>query len=78
MFGFLAWNKKIKQEKLILAKDIGVISYNETMLKEIVEGGITTISTDFNLMGENLAKMVLNNQQVKIANPSGIILRKSL
>ena len=48
------------------------------MLKEIVEGGITTISTDFNLMGENLAKMVLNNQQVKIANPSGIILRKSL
>ena len=70
--------KKIKQEKLILAKDIGVISYNETMLKEIVEGGITTISTDFNLMGENLAKMVLNNQQVKIANPSGIILRKSL
>tara|TARA_B110000503_G_scaffold111683_1_gene167281 strand:- start:3919 stop:4917 length:999 start_codon:yes stop_codon:yes gene_type:complete len=70
--------KKIKQEQLILAKDIGVISYNETMLKEIIEGGITTISTDFNLMGENLAKMVLNNQQVKIANPSGIILRKSL
>jgi len=70
--------KKIKQEQLILAKDIGVISYNETMLKEIVEGGITTISTNFNLMGENLAKMVLNNQQVKIANPSGIILRKSL
>ena len=70
--------KKIKQEHLILAKDIGIISYNETMLKEIVAGGITTISTDFNLMGENLAKMVLNNQQERIANSSGIILRKSL
>lgn len=70
--------KKIKQGKLILAKDIGVISYNETMLKEIVEGGITTISTDFNLMGQNLAKMVLNNQRIKIENPSGIKLRKSV
>ena len=48
--------KKIKEEKLILAKDIGIISYNDTLLKEIVEGGITTISTDFNKMGEQLAK----------------------
>jgi len=29
-------------------------------------------------MGDNLAKMVLNNQQERIANSSGIILRKSL
>lgn len=70
--------KKIKQEQLILAKDIGIISYNETILKEIVAGGITTISTDFNLMGELLAKMLLNNEQERIANSSNIILRKSL
>lgn len=70
--------KKIKEEQLILAQEIGIISYNETMLKEIVVGGITTISTDFNLMGENLAKMVLNNEQEKIENTGGLILRKSI
>ncbi len=70
--------KKIKENNLILAKDIGIISYNETLLKEVVEGGITTISTDFNLMGERLAQMIINNDQVKIENPSSLILRKSI
>lgn len=70
--------KKIKENNLILAQEIGIISFNETMLKEVVEGGITTISTDFNLMGESLAQMILNNDQVKIENPSSLILRKSI
>jgi DNA-binding transcriptional regulator YhcF (GntR family) len=70
--------KKIKENKLILAKDIGVISFNDNMLKEVVENGITTISTDFNLMGETLAQMILNNEKVKIENPSSLILRKSI
>lgn len=70
--------KKIKENKLILAKDIGIISYNDTMLKEVVENGITTISTDFSLMGEKLAQMILNNNRVKIENPSSLIVRKSI
>jgi DNA-binding LacI/PurR family transcriptional regulator len=48
------------------------------MLKEIVAGGITTISTNFRHMGACLAEMVLKNYRGKIDNPSGIILRKSL
>lgn len=70
--------KKIKEIDFILAKDIGIISYNDTLLKEIVEGGITTISTDFNEMGERLARMVTNNEQVKIENVNNLILRNSL
>jgi DNA-binding transcriptional regulator YhcF (GntR family) len=70
--------KKIKEEQLVLAQDIGIISYNDTLLKEVVSDGITTISTDFNLMGECLAKMILNNEQVKIENPSKLIIRKSI
>jgi DNA-binding transcriptional regulator YhcF (GntR family) len=70
--------KKIKEGQLVLAKDIGVISVNDTMLKEIVEGGITTISTDFKLMGEKLATMILNKEHLKIENPSRLILRKSI
>lgn len=70
--------KKIKENNLQLSKDVGLISFNDTILKEVVADGITTISTDFNLMGENLAQMILTNKQLKIENPSKLILRKSL
>jgi len=70
--------KKIKEVQLTLSKDIGIISYNDTLLKEIVEGGITTISTDFHIMGERLAKMILNKEQLQIENTNTLILRNSL
>ena len=70
--------KKISETQLVLAQDIGIISYNDTILKEVVANGITTISTDFNFMGERLAEMILNNEQVKVENPSSLILRKSI
>lgn len=70
--------KIIKAEKLKLAENIGIISYNDTLLKEIVEGGITTISTDFNKMGERLAQMIINKERVRIENLNDLILRKSL
>ncbi|WP_372937272.1 GntR family transcriptional regulator [Seonamhaeicola sp.] len=70
--------KKTKESKLFLGKDIGVISYNDTLLKEIVEGGITTISTDFNAMGKRLAEMILNKESIQIENPNNLIIRNSL
>ncbi|WP_298533764.1 GntR family transcriptional regulator [uncultured Algibacter sp.] len=70
--------KRLKNQQFTLAKDIGVISYNDTLLKEIVEGGITTISTDFNKMGQRLAKMILNKEKLKVENPNKLIIRNSL
>jgi DNA-binding transcriptional regulator YhcF (GntR family) len=70
--------KKTKEANLTIAKDIGIISYNDTLLKEIVADGITTISTDFNLMGNRLAKMILNNEFKQVENPSSLIIRNSL
>ncbi len=70
--------KKMKEKDLILSKDIGIISYNETLLKEIVQGGITTISTDFKYMGERLAQMIMNKEQLQIENPSSLIFRNSI
>ncbi|TYA78587.1 GntR family transcriptional regulator [Seonamhaeicola marinus] len=70
--------KKMKESKLKLAKDIGIISYNDTLLKELVEGGITTISTDFNLMGKRLAEMIINKEQIQLENPHNLILRNSI
>ena len=70
--------KKLKKTSFVLSKDIGIISYNETPLKEIIKDGITTISTDFNFMGERLAQMIVNNEKTSIENPSKIIIRNSL
>jgi hypothetical protein len=37
---------------------VGVISYNETPLKKLILNGITTVSTDFNVMDMLVARMI--------------------
>jgi DNA-binding LacI/PurR family transcriptional regulator len=61
-----------------LGKKFGIVSFNDTMLKEVVAGGITTISTDFVEMGKTLADMVLNKKSGVVRNPSKLIVRNSL
>ena len=71
----------IKQsEKLGLkfGRNIGLVSFNDTTLKEVVAGGITTISTDFKAMGKQMARMVLERKRDIKENPSQLIIRKSL
>jgi DNA-binding GntR family transcriptional regulator len=70
--------EKSKNQDLKIGIDFGVISYNETPLKKIIENGITTISTNFELMGRILAQMVLKNNKDQIENKCHLILRNSL
>jgi DNA-binding LacI/PurR family transcriptional regulator len=67
-----------KEYKYKLGKKFGIVSFNDTMLKEVVADGITTISTDFNEMGKTLGNMLLNHNREKIRNPSKLIVRNSL
>ncbi|MCM5661655.1 GntR family transcriptional regulator [Galbibacter mesophilus] len=68
--------KQIREKDLVLGENIGVISYNDTPLKELL--GITVISTDFKKMGETAAQMIINKEKGKIKNPFNFIERKSL
>lgn len=70
--------KQCHQKSLKVGQDVGVISYNDTPLKEILEGGITTISTDFRQMGISAAELVLSGRKDKIANPVRLLVRQSL
>ncbi len=70
--------KKIIASDLKVARDVGVISYNETALKEIILDGITTISTDFKLMGSKAAEFALSNCHEHFAVPFHVTLRSSL
>ena len=70
--------EKIIETKLEVGKQVGVISYNETPLKKIILNGITTISTDFHLMGEKAAQLILEKSTEHIAAPFHLKLRASL
>ncbi|WP_183559653.1 GntR family transcriptional regulator [Mucilaginibacter sp. SP1R1] len=59
-----------------LGKDIGIISFNETVFKELLD--ITVISTDFEEMGRKTAELMLQHKTAVIKNDFKIIIRKSL
>lgn len=57
---------------------VGVISYNENPVKEILENGITTISTNHEKIGEKAAQMLLSGSKEKIKIPFTFKERNSL
>ena len=69
---------QLKIRKLVTGRDIGIISYNETPLKEVLMQGITTISTDFQKMGELAVKQITRGNKASIAVPFKLTLRSSL
>lgn len=70
--------KNIKSASLKISEEVGIIAYNDSLLKEVFEGGITTISTNFTKMGQRLAQMILNNEDQQIENDYRVSIRKSL
>ncbi len=59
-------------------KEIGVISYDDTPLKEIISEGISVISNDFYLMGKRAAEMILNKEKGRFSNEYYFIDRNSI
>jgi DNA-binding transcriptional regulator YhcF (GntR family) len=70
--------ERIIESKLKVGKDVGVISYNETPLKKIILNGITTISTDFEAMGRETARIIQENQLRHVHVPFALNMRASL
>lgn len=70
--------KKIKRGRHKVGKDIGILSYNENPLKEILLDGITVMSTDHHQMGVTAARIILDDVKTDIENPFRLIIRNSL
>ncbi len=68
----------IRQKNLLLGKEVGLISYNETPLKRILAGGITVISTDWHAMGKKAAELILQHYSGNQKVPYKIYLRNSI
>jgi len=70
--------KDCEAKQLEPGKDIGILSHNDEIVKEIIGGGITTYSADFSLMGKKVAQAVLKKERVQEVIPTVLIRRKSL
>lgn len=70
--------KACREQGLKLGEDVGIISYNDSPMKEVVGEGITVISVDFEEMGEKAAHFVENKQKIFEVLPPRLILRNSL
>jgi len=70
--------ERIIESGLKVGEEVGVISYNETPLKKIILNGITTISTDFESMGVETARLIQEHALRHVHIPFRLKLRQSL
>ena len=61
-----------------IGSEVGIVSYNDTPMKEIVGAGITVISTDFIRMGKACAHFILSRERISEVIPTQLIIRGSL
>ena len=66
---------KLKDCKI--GEDIGIISYNESPINEIILDGLTVLSTDFEQMGDLTANMIIDNNLKKIKCDFKLIRRST-
>jgi len=67
-----------EEKELKLGENLGILSYNDTPMKEIIRNGITVISTDFGEMGSAIGGFIKTKQAVQKTIPTKIKLRNSL
>ncbi|MEM9525080.1 MAG: winged helix-turn-helix domain-containing protein [Bacteroidota bacterium] len=61
----------------VLGEDLGILSHNESRIKKIVHGGVSTWSTDFGRMAERAARFVLEREPEEVTIPTVFIDRNS-
>jgi len=67
-----------RNSNLKLAEDIGILSYNDSPLKEVLANGISVITTDFQNMGWLAANAIIEKTHFSIRNNFRLIQRSSL
>jgi DNA-binding LacI/PurR family transcriptional regulator len=70
--------KQYRIKNLKIGTDVGLIAYNDSPMYEIIENGITVISTDFALMGLKASEFVKTREKVQEVIPARMIVRGSL
>lgn len=69
--------KEIERLGWKVGVDIGVVSYDETPMKELLHGGISVLTTDFQAMGSIAVSMIKGELSGRMANRFELISRGS-
>ncbi len=70
--------KDVRNSEYKVGKEIGILSHNDHVVKEIIFGGITTISTDFKEMAKKASNHIKLKSLTQEIMPSYLIKRNSL
>lgn len=70
--------KECTKQKYVFGKNIGVLSFDDNVLKQILFGGITTLSTNFNNMAKIAADQVKSGDKIQRILPLDLFRRNSL
>jgi len=70
--------RECRNNEYEIGKDIGILSHDDHVVKEIVFGGITTISTDFIQMAKMAANHIKQGKKTQFIMPVDLIVRNSL
>lgn len=58
--------------------DLGILSYNETPMKEFIYKGISVVSTDFKALGTKAAEFIMNDKPLQKYIETKLLVRESL
>jgi DNA-binding transcriptional regulator YhcF (GntR family) len=68
-----------RRNGLRIGRDTGILSYNDTPLKEIVDPGISVVSIDFAELGRKTVRQILDPRNARVVvEPTRFIARGSL
>ena len=70
--------KKIREKNIKIGKETGVVSFDDNGFKEILEQGITVITSDSEKIGETAASIITHDTKQKVVFKSKVIVRNSL
>lgn len=71
--------KAARKDHLKIGREVGILSYNDTPMKEVVQHGISVVSVDFAELGRKAARQILDPQAAcAILEPTRFIARHSL
>jgi DNA-binding transcriptional regulator YhcF (GntR family) len=74
----IEFTKICRKKGLVMGKDVGVVTINDAPMLEVIENGITSISTNFKQMGSLASEFIKTKQKIQTYVPTQLIVRGSL
>jgi DNA-binding transcriptional regulator YhcF (GntR family) len=67
-----------RDNNLVPGKDIGILSYNDSPMKQLIGNGISTVSVDFREMGLKISEWLFDQPETRIVLPTHYYKRNSI